>query len=454
MALKPYPLKLYHLRNMNTLPQLADIPPDDLFAMKVVARVLPFRTNNYVVNELIDWSSVPDDPMFQLNFTQKNMLIPHHFDEMVSALKRRASKREVRAIADRIRRELNPHPAGQCTHNVPRMDDEPVPGIQHKYRETCLVFPASGQTCHAYCTFCFRWPQFVGDQSLRFATDESNRFQEYIRKHSEITDVLFTGGDPLVMSAEKLALYIRPLLSVDFEHVQTIRIGTKAISYWPYRFLSDKDSHLLLSLFEEVVTSGKHLAVMAHFNHHRELATQAAVAAIKAIRGTGAEIRTQSPIVRNINDDARVWLKMWREQVRLGLIPYYMFVERNTGAQRYFAVSLERAFRIFRAAVTRLSGLARAIRGPVMSAHPGKVCVEGIATVKGEQVFVLSFIQGRNPDWCKRPFFAVFDPTARWLDDLEPAFGADAFFFQVPSSKKALHSSKAVASSSISDREM
>ena len=183
-------------------------------------------------------------------------------------------------------------------------------------------------------------------------------------------------------------------------------------------------------LFEEVVSSGKHLALMAHFNHWREFSTEASQTAIKLIRNTGAEIRTQSPLLRHINDDARVWRKMWKEQIRLGCIPYYMFVERDTGANTYFALPLERAFRVFKAAYTRLSGLARVVRGPSMSTKPGKICVEGIATITGEKVFVLTFLQGRDADWCKRPFFAKFDPTAMWLDDLEPALGAEKFFFE------------------------
>ena len=436
MSLDPYPMQIYNARDLDQIPQLRQLPPEDLFAMNVVAQVLPFRTNNYVIDELIDWSNIPEDPIYQLNFMQKEMLRPSHFEQMAKVLKYGASKDAVTAITNKIRRQLNPHPAGQITTNVPLMDGEPVAGIQHKYRETCLVFPAGGQTCHAYCTFCFRWPQFVGVNNHQFVTDESSRFQDYIRYHPEITDVLFTGGDPLIMSTEKMRSYIHPFLGPDFDHIQTIRIGTKAISYWPYRFISDNGAEDLMVLFEEVVNSGKHLALMAHFNHWREFSTEASQTAIKLIRNTGAEIRTQSPLLHHINDDARVWRKMWKEQIRLGCIPYYMFVERATGANAYFALPLERAFRVFKAAYTRLSGLARVVRGPSMSVNPGKICIEGFATIDGEKVFVLTFLQGRNPDWCKRPFFAKFDPTAKWLDDLEPALGAEEFFFEKDPSNK------------------
>jgi hypothetical protein len=119
---------------------------------------------------------------------------------------------------------------------------------------------------------------------------------------------------------------------------------------------------------------------------------------------------------------------MWREQVRLGMVPYYMFVERDTGPQDYFAVPLARAYQVFRHAYRSVSGLCRTVRGPSMSATPGKVCVDGITEVAGQRVFVLRMIQARDPDLVGKPFFARFSPGATWLTDLEPAF-ADRFPF-------------------------
>ncbi|MCB0717821.1 MAG: lysine 2,3-aminomutase [Bacteroidetes bacterium] len=422
--------RFYGIHNIDKLPQFGLLSDDEQFALKVVGRVLPFRVNNYVVDELIDWSNVPDDPVFQLTFMQKEMLRATHFDKMADAVKRELPKADLDRIAREIRLDLNPHPAGQMTANVPRLEGEAVPGIQHKYRETCLVFPSNGQTCHAYCTFCFRWPQFVGMNDLKFATDESARFQQYIRQHTELTDVLFTGGDPMVMSARNIARYIEPLLEPEFEHIQSIRIGTKSLGYWPYRFVTDKDSDDIMRLFDKIVRSGKHLAIMAHFNHWQELATPAVHEAIRRVRSTGAQIRTQSPLIRNINDRSTVWARMWKEQVRLGCVPYYMFVERDTGSKHYFAVPLVDAWEIYQKAFQQVSGLARTVRGPSMSAFPGKVAVEGISEIRGERVFVLSFLQARNPDHVKRPFFARFDPNATWLSQLKPAFGRERFFFE------------------------
>jgi KamA family protein len=422
--------RAYTAATLDAIPQLEGLSASRRLAMKAVAQVLPFRTNPYVTEELIDWSNIPADPIFQLTFPQPGMLEPVDLGTMTGLLRSGATSQQVRAAADRIRLKLNPHPAGQLEHNVPRLDGVPLPGLQHKYRQTVLFFPARGQTCHAYCTYCFRWAQFVGMEGLKFAQRETATFHEYVRRHTEVSDVLFTGGDPLIMRAWHLRAYMRPLLEPEFEHLRQIRIGTKALAFWPHKFVTDPDADSLLRLFERVVASGKHLALMAHFTHPRELDTPVVRKAIERIRSTGAVIRTQAPLVRHVNDSATAWAEMWREQVRLGCVPYYMFVERDTGPKGYFEVPLVTAHDIFRRAFRQVTGLARTVRGPSMSATPGKVVVLGTQEVQGEKVFVLSFIRARNREWVGRPFFARFDPQATWLDDLRPAFGGRRFFFE------------------------
>jgi L-lysine 2,3-aminomutase len=223
---------------------------------------------------------------------------------------------------------------------------------------------------------------------------------------------------------------LRPILDADLPNLVGIRIGTKSLGYWPYRYTTDQDADDVLSLFEEVSNRGLHLAIMAHFNHPREMSTAAVQEAIRRIRKTGAEIRTQSPIMANINDRAEDWATMWREQVRQGCIPYYMFIARDTGAQHFFRVPLVRAQQIYRDAYAQVSGLARTVRGPSMSTDPGKIRVLGTADVAGQKVLALTFLQGRNPDWVQRPFFAEYDENASWLDELKPAFGEKEFFFE------------------------
>lgn len=422
-------LKIFQLKDLHEISQIKSLSQDEIFNMEVVANVLPFRVNNYVIEELIDWSNIPKDPIFQLTFMNKEMLNSIHFNKMASAIKNQLPNNLVKQISDEIRMELNPHPAGQLIANVPFHENVPIGGLQHKYKETVLIFPTGGQTCHAYCSFCFRWAQFVGIDDLQFATDESEKFQDYIHQHKEISDILFTGGDPMIMKYLKLKVYIEPFLSHKFEHIQNIRIGTKSLAYWPYRFVTDNDADEILKLFERIIKSGKHLTIMAHFSHFNELKTKIVVDAINRLRNIGVEIRTQSPVIKHVNDDSEIWKRMWKEQVRLGLIPYYMFVERNTGAKKYFEVPLKQVFNIYKNAFNKLSGLSRTARGPVMSAFPGKVKIEGIADINNQKVFVLNLLQARNPDWVKRPFFAKYDSTATWYTHLTPAFGEEEFFF-------------------------
>jgi KamA family protein len=425
--------KAYTLSNFRQIPQLHSIDPELLHAIEVVGHVLPFKTNNYVCDELINWNNVPSDPIFILTFPQKQMLSPGHFNQMAAALKTN-NKEQIKETANTIRLQLNPHPAGQMEHNVPQINGVKLTGMQHKYRETVLFFPANGQTCHAYCTFCFRWPQFVGMNEWKFAMREAELLAEYVKAHPEVTDVLFTGGDPLIMKTKTLATYIEPLLEASLPNLQTIRIGTKALGYWPARFLFDDDADELIDLFERIVRSGKNLAIMAHFNHPVELSTPAVQTAIKRIRATGAQIRTQSPLLKHINDKPEIWAEMWRKQVNLNCIPYYMFLARDTGAQEYFAVPLVKAWELFRKAYQQVSGVCRTVRGPSMSCTPGKVQVLGVSEIpmngKFEKIITLRFLQGRNPDWVARPFFAKYDEKATWLDDLKPAFGEKEFFFE------------------------
>lgn len=426
----PTKFKPYTRQTIHQAPQWELLSEDLREAVQVVSRVMPFRTNQYVMNELIDWNNIPDDPIYRLTFPHRDMLSPAeyaHLRDLVLVQKDEvAIEREVR----RLRLQMNPHPAGQMTHNVPMMDGEPVRGLQHKYKQTVLFFPSAGQTCHAYCTFCFRWPQFVGMEDLKFDAKESNELVAYLKQHPEVTDVLITGGDPLIMNTRSLAGYIEPLLVPELSHIQNIRIGTKSVAYWPQRFVTDKDADDLLRLFSKVVESGKNLALMGHYNHPAELRPAIAQQAVKRIVGSGATLRMQAPLIRHINEDPKGWAELWTTGVRLGAIPYYMFVERDTGPSHYFQLPLAKAYETFQAAYQMVSGLSRTVRGPSMSAFPGKVVIDGIVTIGGEKVFALQFLQARNPDWVRKPFYAKFDPEATWLDDLVPAFGEKRFFFE------------------------
>jgi KamA family protein len=440
LAAAPRRFRAYNPTHLDELLSRTRLSEEDRRALRAVAAVFPFRANSYVVDELIDWSAAPDDPIYRLTFPHADMLPAADLRRITGLLAGGAPPTALAAAARAIRHTLNPHPAGQRTHNTPLLAGRPLPGIQHKYPETVLFFPSRGQTCHAYCTYCFRWAQFVGEPELKIGAAGSAQLRTYLAAHTEVSDLLVTGGDPMIMSAEMLGRYLDPLLDdPDLEHITSFRIGTKSLAFWPQRYVTDRDADDLLRLLERVVASGRNLAIMAHFSHPRELEPAVVDDAVGRIRDTGAVIRTQAPLIRTVNDDAATWAAMWRRQVGLGMVPYYLFVERDTGPRDHFAVPLASAVRIFNRAYRQVSGLGRTVRGPVMSATPGKVCVDGVTDLLGTTMFTLHFIQCRDPTMVNQPFFAEYDPDAVWLTDLRPIPGSESFLTEWTNPPKLPH---------------
>jgi KamA family protein len=395
--------------------------------VRLAGLIFPFKVSPYYVDELMDWKAdnIRDDPFYKLIFPTMDMLKPHHQAKLRAAQEAGDPANLVKVVAE-IRADLNPHPAGQKTLNAPKNDA--LTGVQHKYSETVLVFPAAGQTCHAYCTYCFRWAQFIGDDELRFAQKEASSLFDYIADHPEVSDILMTGGDPMIMKTKSLAQYLEPLCDPNYiPHLKNLRIGTRSLSFWPQRFTTDSDADELITLLRRVREEGKrHIAIMAHLSHERELSTPKFEAAVERIQKEAfATIRSQSPIMGGINDDAEVWARKWRKEAQMGIIPYYMFMARDTGAQHFFDVPLVRAHRLYSDAIRNCSGLIRTARGPSMSCTPGKVEVTGVEEIMGKKAFVLRFLQCRDEAWIGRVFFAKFNEKAVWFDDLEPLDGME-----------------------------
>ena len=395
--------------------------------IKLAGLVFPFKASPYFVDEMIDWDTedVRQDPFYRLVFPTLDMLNTRHREKLVKAHAEGDPANLIKVVGE-IREELNPHPAGQKQLNAPKQAE--LTGVQHKYSETVLVFPAAAQTCHAYCTYCFRWAQFIGDDELRFAQKEADSLFAYLAEHEEVSDILITGGDPMIMKTKSLAQYLEPLCDPDFlPHIKNVRIGTRSLTFWPQRFTADADADELIDLLRRVrEEGGRHMAIMAHLGHVRELSTSKFEDAVNRIQKEAfATIRSQSPVMRGINDDPTIWAEKWKKEVSMGIIPYYMFMARDTGAQQFFDVPLHRAQQIYSDAIRNCSGLIRTVRGPSMSCTPGKVEVTGVEEILGHKAFVLRFLQCRDESWIGRPFFAKYDPNAVWFDDLEPLPGME-----------------------------
>lgn len=134
--------RAYSAKHLDMLAQRAGLPAEQRLAVRAVATVLPFRTNSYVIENLIDWEAAPDDPIYRLVFPQPDMLPAADVRRLADMIGSDAPETGLRAAAHEIRMRLNPHPGGQLLLNAPTLRGRPLPGLQHKYQETVLFFPA------------------------------------------------------------------------------------------------------------------------------------------------------------------------------------------------------------------------------------------------------------------------------------------------------------------------
>jgi hypothetical protein len=141
--IEPRTYRAYTRKDIDRIPQLRHLGPDEIVAMKAVSSVLPFRVNPYVVEELIDWRQVPEDPIYQMTFPQEDMLAPQDFRRMEDLVRGNAPELTLRAAAREIQKKLNPHPAGQMELNVPQVDGQPLRrACSTSTARPCCSFPA------------------------------------------------------------------------------------------------------------------------------------------------------------------------------------------------------------------------------------------------------------------------------------------------------------------------
>jgi len=278
-------------------------------------------------------------------------------------------------------------------------------GVQHKYTDTVLLLCT--EACGAYCRYCFRKRLFMRCNDE--VSVDVNQGIEYVARHSAVTNVLLTGGDPLLMSTRRLVAILDALREIP--HVRIIRIGSKMPAFDPFRILNDPSLH---EAFREYSTAKRRIYLMAHFDHPREL-TGAAIRAIDMCVRNGVICVNQCPLVRGINDDPDVLAELYSKLSYIGCPPYYLFQGRPTAGNQPYEVPLVQGWSVFQQALRQGSGLARRARF-CMSHETGKVEIVGV----DEHRIYLRYHQARAPKDLGRFFACQRDDDACWLDDLEP----------------------------------
>jgi lysine 2,3-aminomutase len=285
-----------------------------------------------------------------------------------------------------------------------------MPGLQHKYSETALILATN--RCATYCRHCFR-KRLVG-----LPTDEIiKRFEdaaEYVEKHSEINNVLISGGDPLVLSNEVIERFLETLTKI--EHLSFIRFGSRTPVTLPSR-LSDPE---LLGLFKKYSQMDKRLYVVTQFNHPREITPQS-VSAVSKLINAGVLLSNQTVLLRGVNDDPDTLATLMNRLVSIGVAPYYVFQCRPVKrVKRHFQVPLCEGVRIVEKAKANCNGHSKRFRY-IMSHKTGKVEILGI--MNGEIYF--KYHEAKDRENLGVMFKRRVDEKAGWLDDFKMDDGLD-----------------------------
>jgi len=294
--------------------------------------------------------------------------------------------------------ETTKDPYGDDKHNKGN-------GILHKYPYSALI--VATEYCSMYCRHCFR-KRMVGLENDQTVENFKNA-AKYIREHKEIKNVVISGGDPFLLRTDVLKEILNSLR--DIEHINYVRIGSRAPVVYPIRFFDDE----LLEFLTEY-NKDKTLFVPTHFNSAKEL-TPLAKEAINKIRDCGITVNNQAVFLKGVNDSVEGIVKLMDGLTRAGANPYYLYqcmpVER---VRHQFQVPLKRGIDIVSEAKKQLDGYGKRFKF-IMGHDIGKIEICG----RHGDKLVMSQIHARpeTPDEASRILIRKLNENGGWLEDLE-----------------------------------
>lgn len=253
--------------------------------------------------------------------------------------------------ADPLARQFVPAPEELETTPAERADpigDEahaPVEGIVHRYPDRVLLKPL--HVCPVYCRFCFRRERVGPGAGNALGRAALHRALAYIREHSEVWEVILSGGDPLMLAPGRLEGILRAL--GEMPHVAVARIHTRVPAVDPAR---------VTPALVQALRSGPTCYVVLHANHARELGPEALAACARLVDG-GVPMLGQTVLLRGVNDDAAVLEELFRTLVASRVKPYYLHHGDLAPGTRRFRTTLARGRELMRALRGRLSGIAQ-----------------------------------------------------------------------------------------------
>lgn len=220
--------------------------------------------------------------------------------------------------------------------------DSPVPNITHRYPDRALFLVSP--VCATYCRFCTRRRK-VGDPE-KIPLNQYDSAFEYLAAHTEIRDVILSGGDPMMLSDRRLEYILQRLRAIP--HIEIIRIGSRITSHLPERITDE---------FCQMVRKYHPVYMNTHFNHPREL-TPAAVAALARLADAGVPLGCQTVLLRGVNDDPQVMKELMQKLLKARVRPYYIYMADQVAGGEHFRTQVEKGLEIVKALRGWTSGLA------------------------------------------------------------------------------------------------
>lgn len=254
----------------------------------------------------------------------------------------------IQSVNDPLWRQAVPDPAELC--DTVCMEDplseenlSPVPNLVHKYPDRVLFLIHS--ECAIYCRFCTR-KRMVGTARMQINEKSIRQGLSYIKEHSSIREVLLSGGDPLLLSDERLDDILSRLRAIP--SVEVIRIGTRVPCTLPMRVTSN---------LAKILKKHHPLYINTHFNHPRELTAEAEKACTR-LADAGIPLGCQTVLLKGINDDHNTLRKLFTGLLRLRVKPYYLFQTDLTRGTNHFRTHTSTGITIMRKLIGNISGMA------------------------------------------------------------------------------------------------
>lgn len=226
------------------------------------------------------------------------------------------------------------------------LDEEnlsPVPGLVHKYPDRVLFLVSS--ECAMYCRFCTR-KRLVGRPEMRITDETIAAGLAYLRRTPAISDVLLSGGDPLMLTDRRLERILQELRAIPT--IVTIRIGTRIPCTLPARVTPE---------LAAMLKRHHPLYINTHFNHPAEITPEAAQAC-ERLADVGIPLGCQTVLLRGVNDDAETIRQLMQALLKIRVRPYALYQADLTRGTAHFRTTIETGLAIMRRLIGHTSGMA------------------------------------------------------------------------------------------------